>query len=428
MRKNYFILLIVFPFFLMGQEGDAGIRYANHIYKNNIKSVKFSIDGLFTSPPILNMFSSAQLLLSFDDLDGDVKNYVYTFEHCDINWQPTGIMDIEYIDGFADNNIDNYTFSRNTNQVFTHYQLRLPNDDMIWKLSGNYILKVYEDEDEKTLAITRRFVVVDSKIKINANLVRPNQVSKLRTHHELDFAIDYEQFPMRNPQTEIKASVLQNGRWDNAFINISPNFYRLNSVVFDYQDKIVFEAGREFRYADLRSFRLGTESIFSVDRVNDFFEVILIPDSIRTRQSFITRRDANGSFVIHSDDNPNRTLGADYADVLFILKSENQFNGYDLFLFGELSDWQLKESFKMVYNQNINSYVVRPTLKQGYYEYYYVMAPKNRADNYSVIPDHSHLEGNVFEAENEYTIIAYYRPLGSRYDQAIGFLTFSTAN
>lgn len=433
MFNLHYMRKLLLPFFCLLQlivvAQDEDLRNYDHVYKANIKSVNCYAEGLLTSLPLVDLHSNAGIVLSFDDLDGDVKNYTYTIAHCDINWQPSNISQLEYLEGFSDDRIDEYRFSFKTINSYTHFELRLPTESMRWTKSGNYLLKVYEDEDEKTLAITRRFMVVDHKVDILPRIVSPSNVSKLRTHHEIDFQVDYEKFPaIRSAQQEIRAVVMQNGRWDNAIIELAPNFTRLNAIVFDYQDKIVFPAGKEFRFIDLRSLRTRSINIASIEEYYDRFEVTLAKDGKRTDNPYLSQNDLNGRFVIQTLDQADPDLSGNYANVLFSLYSPEPFYDHDVFIIGALTDWELQPEFKMAYNSSVNGYVGKAMLKQGFYDYAYALVPRNPKKGESTLPDMSDTEGNWYETDNSYTILIYYHPFGERYDQLIGAVTFNSSN
>lgn len=412
-------LLIVMTSPLTAQ--DENLRYEDYTYLSNIKSVKFHLQGLFLSYPIVDLNSNAQMLLSFDDLDGDVKDYVYTIVHCDRDWTPSGLSEMEYLDGFTDETIDNYNNSFNTRVFYTHYELGLPNENLTWTKSGNYLLKVYEDEDEKRLAITRRFMVVDNLLQIDPEAVGPNQVTKRNTHQEIDFKVYDKKSIVRTPRSEIKATVLQNGRWDSAIQDLEPMFVRGTEIDFDYQNKVIFPAGNEFRYVDLRSLVYLTENVKDIVVYEDGYDVTLLKDSKRIRQPYLSYLDANGQFTVEVRDKvQDLDLRADYADVLFTLESPAEMEGADVYLFGAITDWKLKEEYKLVYNDLVGSYVIKTPLKQGYINYAYAVLPKN-----SKTPEFHITEGDFYETENNYTILIYYRSLGTRYDQLISAYSFT---
>ena len=386
-----------------------------------IKSVKFYIEGLFLSVPILELGSNSQLILEFDDLDGDAKDYFYSITHCDKNWIPSDLSSLEYIEGFAEERLNEFDFSFKTLGNYTHYVLAIPNREMSWKLSGNYLLQIHDRDQDMLTVLTRRFMVVESTVGIQPRMVVPNVVSKSRTHQEIDFNVDLKQTNIRNPRIEVFATVLQNGRWDNAIMDIPPMFTRPDQLIFDHQDKIVFAAGKEFRFLDLRSLRFRNDKISTIERDLNTHRVVLFKESKRFNQVFFTYDDLNGKFIIESNDQRNGDLTGNYADVLFALDAPAELPDQDIYLFGALTDWRILPEFQMVYNNAVNAYVGTAKLKQGYYDYCYVNVPKNTDPP---VPEFTEIEGNSFETQNNYTILIYYRPFGERYDRLIGAATF----
>ena len=223
------LFFLVFSFSLKAQ--DEVLRYEDWVYKDHIKSVRFHVDGLVLTQPIIDLGSDVALQLSFDDLEGGVKDYVYSVVHCNADWEPSVLAEMEYIDGFAEDRINDWRFSAKTLTPYTHYSLSLPHEDMRLTKSGNYLLKVYESGRQKTLALTRRFLVVEPLVQITPRMVNTAAVSKLRTHQEIDFLVNYERVPIRAAQQEIRATVLQNGRWDSALPLIPPRFVRTDQLV-----------------------------------------------------------------------------------------------------------------------------------------------------------------------------------------------------
>lgn len=425
------LLLLVF-FTLLGFSGHAqrkksappppAFTFEDAIYQPYIQSVQLYVEGLALSYPMITLDASAPLVLEFDDLEGDVKDYFYRITYCDKDWQPAQISEMEYLDGFPEDRISNYQFSFKTVAPYTHYTLRLPNASMAWKLSGNYLLSVYEEGYQDTPVFTRRFVIADPRLQMSAQLVRPSAVQKMRTHQEIDFTLNTEKMPIRNPQQEIFAVVLQNGRWETAISDLSPLFVRGNQLVFDYQDKIVFPAGKEFRQLDIRSLRFRSPMVAAIENLRDRSEVILHKDQSRELQAYVEYNDINGKFITETQDQ-NNPLAANYAQVLFSFSAEEPFYDQDVYLIGQFNNWKQLPEYKMTYNPAVNSYVLNVQMKQGFYNYAYALAPR---DMLPKSPNLSALEGDWFETENDYTILIYYRPFGGRYDQLIGLYHFNT--
>ena len=420
----YKVLLLFFLFLSfngVAQEDD-NLKNIDYVYKDNIRSVKFHAGGLFLSQPIVELDSDAFLELSFDDLDADSKDYVYTIVHCDADWTPSNLVDMDYIDGFTEEKIINYTYSFNTLKSFTHYSLLLPNENFGWTKSGNYLLKVYEDEDEKELAITRRFMVVEPMFAINAQFVSPSNVSKLKTHHEIDFVVSHKGIKIQNPRQDVKVAILQNGRWDNAITGLQPLFIKGESLIYDFQDKVVFPAGKEYRFADLRSLRYRMTKVEEIQEYEDGYDVFLFRDKDRSNTPYLSDEDVNGNFLIENlNENDNR-LEADYANVIFSLISREPFENKDLYIVGGLTDWQIKDNFKLEYIEKDQAYEADLLLKQGFYNYAYALVDRETGK-----VDLQSLEGNWYETENEYTILVYFRPFGSRYDRLVGWTTLDSS-
>ncbi|MFT5165720.1 MAG: hypothetical protein ACI8P3_000948 [Saprospiraceae bacterium] len=419
--KNTSLLLslTILTLSLFGQ--DRSLKNYDHVYKHNIKSVKFHLNGAFLSIPIVNLQSSARLVLSFDDMNEDVTDYTYTIAHCNQDWKPSDLEEMDYMDGFNGERINDYDFSFNTLTDYTHYDLLLPNDDIRWLVSGNYIVHVFSDDEDQEPVITRRFMVSESIMRIIPDMVSASKVGKYKTHQELDFVVDFKGLDIDNTQREITACVLQNGRWDNAITGLKPLFTKGDNMLFDYQDKITFPAGKEFRYLDIRTFRYNREGIADILRMDTYWDVVAQKEESRAYQNFQTYNDINGNFVIESLDDNDADLKGDYAKVLFAAGIGQELLDTDVYVVGAMTDWELKKEFKMVYNPAVGSYVTQPFLKQGYYNYYYATVPAGEKSM-----NFEEFEGNWHQTENSYTILVYYRPFGARHDRLAAVRTIDS--
>ncbi len=379
------------------------------------------MDELQLGYPIISLSNADKLVLTFDDLDADVKDYSYTLVHCNADWKVSNLSSLEYIDGFEVEDILDYEYSFNTLVNYTHYRLELPNENMSITKSGNYLLKVFEDDDQENLVLTRRFMVVEPKVSVQYEIKRPTVMSKVRTHQEIDFAVDHPGFEIRNPREEVKVVMMQNGRWDTAIEDVKPLFVKGTRLIYDYQDKFVFPAGKEFRVVDLRSTRYRTERIKQLESDMDMYYMYVFTDKKRNRLPYLFEKDINGKFVIENQHESNNDLESDYITTFFTLQDDQPFEKGSLYLFGELTDWQIKDEYEFVYIKEENGYALKSLLKQGYYNYAYAFVADDKTT-----PDMEPIEGNWFETENDYQVLVYYRPFGERYDRLIGAITFSS--
>ncbi|MDX1913433.1 MAG: DUF5103 domain-containing protein, partial [Saprospiraceae bacterium] len=309
-----FLVLLFFPGLLFSQTD-------NQILDPNICSVQLSLSGSPLALPIVNLKTGYNtLILQFDHMGDALKDYEYTLVHCNSDWQPSELDDNEYIDGFTEDRIFSVQSSFNTLTQYTHYTLGLPNQNMRWARSGNYLLKVFDIDNDNRLVLQRRFMVVEPLWRIDAEFVRAAQVDKSDTHHEIDFTVVPKEVRISMPQNDVKAFILQNGRWDNAIGPLKPYITRGDNLVFDYQDVVVFPAGKEFRFFDIRSFDYRGEFVRSIVDKPTYFEVTLTPDISRYDRPVIFRPDAEGRFVIDNQNANQTLLQCDYATVLFSIK------------------------------------------------------------------------------------------------------------
>ncbi len=411
-----YLFLLFFPSILFSQT-------QNQILDPDICTVQLNLGGSPLSLPILDLNAGmGTLVLQFDHMGDQLKDYKYKLVHCNSDWVPSELDDNEYIDGFTEDRITSIDNSFNTLTQYTHYALGLPNRNMRWNKSGNYLLMLYDMDNEDELVLVRRFMVVEPLWRIEGEFVRPAQVDKLNTFHEIDFTVVPNGVRISMPQNDVKAFVLQNGRWDNALGPIKPYITRGDNLVFDYQDQIVFPAGKEFRYFDMRTFDYKGEYVKSIVEKPSYFEVTLKPDESRYGRSVIFHPDADGHFIIENKNTNQTLLQCDYATVLFSLKQNLPLDDADVYVFGELSDWQFKPEFKMKYDEGAQAYWCDTWLKQGRYDYQYMVIDRKTGKL-----DLDGFEGNWYATGNQYTILLYFRPFGARYDRLLGAVTLNSA-
>jgi len=433
------LLILLFSAKLYAQPELAS--FEEGVYRDYIKTVKMNVTGLELTMPIAPLGVMESLFLSFDELDGQGTRYYYTVIHCDRNWQPTKeLSQFEYLGGYSEGEIHDYELSSGTYQHYVHYKLALPNDEFSWTISGNYLLVVYESGEETNPILTRRFMISDEKIKIDGNVVRAAFVERQNTSQEIDYKLEISQLKSFNPRSELFCTILQNGRWDNALKDIPPRLVTGDVLNYDYTNQIVFDAGKEFREMDISSMIYRSADVLDIKRFDKGYSTILYPVKPRAEKVYILNRDLNGMYVAYNRDFIRRSippdslastlnlinrylyregfLSTDYTEVLITLETEKRDR--EVYVVGGMTDWHLLPEYKMVYNDQINAYTGRMYLKQGYYNYEFAVPDKNGN------PDFAPIEGNWYAAENQYTLLCYYRPRGGQYDQLVGTKTFNS--
>jgi Domain of unknown function (DUF5103) len=386
------------------------------IYKNYIATAQLFQYGDQTQLPVYNLIGGNRFELEFDDLEGNYKNYYYTYQLCDYNWQPVNLSPFDYIKGFTQNRISTYRYSSIALTRYTHYQAILPEQNSVPSKSGNYLLKVFTDGDTSKLAFTKRLLVVDAKASINASIVQLLGAQNFTTHQKVRFTITIGDLNAFSAAQQTKVVILQNNRWDNAQKNIVPTFVRGNVLDYSNDNVANFPGGKEWRWLDLRSFRLQSDRIAHADYGKTFTNMYVVPDIDRSAQRYVYYADYNGMYNIITYESINPFWQGDYATVKFSFAPPAgiPFDKKDIYVSGQFTGYELSDKYKMQFNDSTGLYEVSTFMKQGYYSYTYTLVDEKGADKSNA------LEGNYWETENNYTILVYYKSFTDRSDQLIG--------
>lgn len=409
MKKTLLFLLVLSSLYSLGQR-----VYDNTCYDDKVATVILQKNiGIYDPLPVLNLGSTESLKLSFDMLDPQNEFLNYSIIHCNRNWMPSDLQPMDYVNGNTMGEITDYKFSTNTYQTYTHYSLNFPTEEMTITKSGNYILKVFRNFDEEDILLTRRFMVVDIQTKISST-IKSATVPEFRfSHQEVDFSVNYLGFDIPNPFLDVNVTILQNNSWNNAITNLKPQFVNNNELSFNYENENLFPGTNEFRFFDIRSLRFFSNNVIKkyIDSVQN---VVLRPEESKAYLNYVRWIDYNGKRDIFNSDGMNLVEDGDYALVHFNFKSNNLEDMGEIFVYGELTDWQLKDEFKMTYSPELNIYTCPVLLKQSYYNYHFILRGKDGKIDYSFT------EGNHQETENDYTILVYHKNVFYGYDEIIG--------
>lgn len=405
------VLLLVHAGQSHGQDisDDPGYR------QGETKSVRLHREEWNLSYPIISLGSDEKLVLHFDLLGDNVETYYYSFTHCDKDWNPSGVFESEYLQGFVENRVEDYDMSFNTTVNYIHYSLSFPNSDVSFKISGNYIISVYPFGEPDRPVVTKRFMVSENTATIDATTERSKLTDFYLTGQQLDFIVDHSGLRLQDPYNYVNSTILKNGRWDNARTNLKPAFTGNDRLDYNSLSDIgVFPGGNEYRYFDIRSLRYQSEYVRKIENINGYYHVLLKESDNRAARGYFYNPDFNGKYYIDRQEGINPHTDADYVYVYFTLPAAFPLDR-DVYVFGELTDWELSEKNRMEYNTETHSYECRLLLKQGWYNYIYAVP-----DDRPLASVFNEFEGDYYETENDYIILVYYRDPGGRYDRLIG--------
>ena len=383
--------------------------------QRNIRSVQIINANHPQRQPIINLGSTDQLTLSFDDMSSSQSTYSYRIYHCNRYWETDDLSDSEYIDGFANGYLEDYQYSFNTYMTYTHYEMSVPNDDCHFKISGNYLLRVYEDNDEEKPVLNACFSIVEPQIEIKAEASGRTDLSYQRDYQQVRVELLYPNYRINSPDQELFVMVKQNGRLDNAAWATRPDYVTHGKAVYRNTPDFIFEAGNTYRVFDISSQYVVSERVEHITYHKPYFHVTLYPDEPRDKKQFDYIRDVAGRYQIHLQFSEHSGYEADYFFTHFSLPAETPYAG-DVYLSGELTGWKIDEAARMQYNPQAKAYENILLLKQGGYNYQYLFVPYGEKAAHTAA-----IEGNKWETENEYGIYVYHHPFDSRYDRLIGY-------
>jgi hypothetical protein len=353
--------------------------------------------------------------VSFDEMSHEAHSYSYKVVYCNADWTPSDLNSTEYLSGFTTANITDFANSLNTTYLYTHYSFQLPNNDMGFKISGNYVVIIYEDNLVDNPIAQACFSIVDPRVQITAT-VRGNTDTELSGRlQQLDFEVALNGYSVRDVSTELKVVVCQNNRIDNLVTDLQPTYLSGSNLSYINNKALIFEGGNEYHRFDISSVYAAAEGVSSINFTSPHYEAILYNNKIQASKPYTYDQDVNGKFIVNMQGAQDIDTEADYMTVHFNLPTKQPFFDGQLFLGGEFNYNQMNDAVKLNYDGKTESYLQSVLLKQGGYNYQYWFVPKGES---KASPER--VDGSYWQAKNEYTIYVYHHPFGERYDKLVG--------
>ncbi len=376
-------------------------------------SLQVKLDGNEMAPPILTLNSDDRLVISFDELAEDRRYMRYELIHCDSRWRRDALVAPEYLDGFNEGQINDYAFSRATTTHYVNYRLELPNEDVKPTLSGNYLLRVFDESEPDNTLLQVRFSIVEPQMTAFATVSSRTDVDYNDGHQQLTIGIDARSVPVNNMYTDILVSVTQNGREDNVAYSGIPSRIAGTTAWFEHDRNFIFPAGNEYRRMEIISTTYPGMNVDGLSYAHPYYHADLLVDLPRCDLEYVYDQTQHGRFKVREYNSDESDIEADYMIVHFALDIP-EMRGYDVFIDGDMVQRRFSPDSRMVFNRATGRYENAMLLKQGAYNYQYLAVPYGTMSGTT-----KQIEGDNYQTTNEYIIKVYYRQPGDRYDRLV---------
>ena len=379
----------------------------NHIYSTNVKSLTSVVNGDWMNRPVMTMGAGDRMVIDFDELSHNYHRLTYHLEHCEADWTTSeGLFESDWLRGFNDNPIDNYQNSINTTVLYTHYQLTIPNERCGLRMSGNYRLTVFDEDNDNERLLDVEFFVVEPLMTVGIGVTTNTDVDHNVSHQQLSMTLNYNNLRITNMEEELCTVVMQNWREENARRNVRPNFINNKGLSWEHNRKLIFDAGNEFHKFEVLDVSHTTMGLDRIEWDGEYYQAY--PFTATTFRNYLTDVDADGAFIIRNSNNTEVNYTCDYVWVNYTLQAP--YCG-DLYVTGLWATDSDRENYKMEYDEGQKVYHKKLLQKQGYYNYQFL------TEDYKLSPT----EGSFYQTQNHYQVLVYYRQTGDRTWRLVGY-------
>ncbi len=409
--RHLFILVAALAAALVASAADT----MTGVFDERIKSLQVRLDGNDFAAPVVVLGSSDRIRIDFDHLAEDREYFRYSLQHCDARWQPSGLVDSEFLDGFNEGSIEDYGYSQATVVHYVHYSLTIPNEEVAPTISGNYLLRIYRENEPDEPLLQCRFMVSEQTVPVSAFLTSRTDVDYNKAHQQLEICVDTERAGVEDIYNDLRVVVQQNGRLDSERALLRPLRTSGRKAYFEHTPELIFEGGNEYRRFETVSEYYPGIGVEAIDFQNPYRHFYLFVDEPRADKPYLYDQTQHGRYFIRRQGAAESDYEADYGVVHFELDMPQISDGSMIFIDGDFVHRRFDPESEMRFNPVTQRYERAMLLKQGAYNYQYLLVPPGAMRGYT-----APIEGDSYQTDNEYLIKIYHRRRGDRYDRLIG--------
>lgn len=380
----------------------------------NVKSLQVILNDDFEALPVLQLKGHDVLHISFDELSHNYRRFTYHVEPCNPDWTPTeGLFDADWLEGINDQPIDEYDNSINTSVLYTHYAFDFPNDQTNVRISGNYRLHIVDDETQEDAAVVE-FRVLEPITNVGLGVTTNTDIDLNDRYQQLKMTVKLNGLRVTRLDEQLQTFVMQNGREDNMKVNVKPNYITNQSLQWEHNRQLIFDAGNEyhkFEVLDPRHISMGLADVMWNKETNTWHAV---PSPCEQRKSYLYDEDTDGAFLLRNSDNYDAERTSEYVYIHYFLKPLREYDDAHIVVNGRWATEPL-DNYIMQYDKTEQVYKLTVMQKLGYYNYQFLLMDFDGTTH--ILPE----EGSFFETENKYQAFVYYKDTAERSWRLVGF-------
>ncbi|PSQ95665.1 MAG: DUF5103 domain-containing protein [Bacteroidetes bacterium SW_9_63_38] len=320
--------------------------------------------------PVVPLQSPEALTLEFDLLKEEGRPLSVYFIHADRQWR-RDLSPNQVLSSYQNDRIFDYQSSRGTAVPYVHYEYRFPNDDIRFRVSGNFIVRVTKRGQRDSVLFEQPFFVTDEagQLEVGAEGIAVSGQRQQSVRPKVRFS---PPAALRGDPFGYAVCFVQNGHLPDARCRDEPTLARQPQLSFELEQERAFAPITANYTLDLSNLR-STNTIERLDATRTPVRALLAPDyaelAAPTRGSPL-----NGRIVVQDavDGRASPDVSAEYVETTFafVPPSDRRLSG-NVVVAGSFSGMDPSRGTTMTWRPGAGRYEGTVLLKQGRYGYFY---------------------------------------------------------
>ncbi len=362
--------------------------------------------------PIIELGSNQQLVLQFDMIENRNRQFRLNVTHHNPDWSRSTLAPEQFMDGFGEAFFAGGRPSRSQRPSYRHYQYIFPNQDLRFRVSGNYMLRI-SDYNTDEVIFTIPFFIFENEGEIASSLdtiFAPRR--QFRIQHQPRSRFTYPEF-VEFPQFDLKFFFIQNRFWGQAREVDSFDTATPGSVYYEVSRSNAFIGDYEFKFLDLAELSQRPPEILD-------FQPGFVPPRLILNVDVQGLTNVRRQVSLRTSGFTKPELDARYGDIRFFFQPEQGLELNEeskIYIVGDFNNWFIRDENKMQFNAEEHWWEGSAYAKEGSYSYKYVLVQNGNIYDLA-------LDDTFTRNRQEYTTFVYFRDPVQRHFRLLQSNTF----